>query len=129
MAADKRLSARQKRFVQEFLQDGCASAAAIRAGYSPRSAKQVAHRLMRLPHVQEAIAQGQALVQERAEDSAERVVRDLLRACDGAIEDREWRSLGKLMELRCKVQGMLTERLPEKPSLSWADLMRLADEA
>ena len=106
-----KLNARHQRFVQEFIQDGNAAAAALRAGYSPRSARNAGHRLLRNPDVQEAVAQAQATVSQRAGDSAERVVRDLLRYCDGAAEDRDWRALGKLAELRCKVQGMLTERI------------------
>ena len=105
-----KLSARHQRFVQEFIQDGNAAAAAIRAGYSPRSARNAGHRLLRNPEVQEAIARAQATAAQRAEDCAERVVRDLLRACDGAAEDRDWRALSKLLELRCKVEGMLLDR-------------------
>jgi phage terminase small subunit len=105
-----KLSARHQRFVQEFIQDGNAAAAALRAGYSPRSARNAGHRLLRNPDVQEAVAQAQATVSQRAGDSAERVVRDLLRYCDGAAEDRSWAALGKLLELRCKVEGMLVDR-------------------
>lgn len=105
-----KLSARHKRFVQEFVLDGNAAAAAQRAGYSPRSSKNAGHRLLRRPSIQEAIAVAQADVQARAGDSAERVVRDLLQACEGAAEDRSWAALGKLLELRCKVEGMLVDR-------------------
>jgi len=106
-----KLSARHKRFVQEFVLDGNAAAAAQRAGYSPRSSKNAGHRLLRRPEVQEAVAQAQATAAQRAEDSAERVRRDLLRATEGAIEDRDWRGIGKILELRCKVHQMLTERI------------------
>lgn len=105
-----KLSARHKRFVQEFVLDGNAAAAAQRAGYSPRSSKNAGHRLLRRPEVQEAVAQAQATAAQRAEDSAERVRRDLLRATEGAIEDRDWRGIGKILELRCKVEGMLLDR-------------------
>ena len=105
-----KLSARHQRFVQEFLLDGNAAAAATRAGYNPRTARNTAYRLLRRPEVQEAITQAQATASRNAGDSAERVVRDLLRYCEGAAEDRDWRALGKLAELRCKVQGMLVDR-------------------
>ena len=123
-----KLSARHQRFVQEFIQDGNAAAAALRAGYSPRSAKNAGYRLLRHPEVQEAIARAQATAAQRAEDCAERVRRDLLRATEGAIEDRDWRGIGKILELRCKVHQMLTlQHIDEKPAMSWADLMRLAE--
>jgi phage terminase small subunit len=105
-----KLSARHQRFVQEFCLDGNATAAARRAGYNQRTARNTGHRLLRHPSIQEAIAVAQADVQARAGDSAERVVRDLLKACEGAAEDRSWAALGKLLELRCKVEGMLVDR-------------------
>ncbi len=126
-----KLSARHQRFVEEFIQHGCAATAAAAAGYSPRTAKTTGYRLLRRPEVQEAIAVAQATASQRAGDSAERVVRDLLRYCDGAAEDRDWRALGKLAELRCKVQGMLVDRHRVEGSIDVRqapDLSRLSPE-
>lgn len=49
----KELSAKQKKFVREWLIDLCGTRAAIRAGYSEKSAAQTASRLMRDPAVRE----------------------------------------------------------------------------
>ena len=49
----KELSAKQKKFVHEWLIDLCGTRAAIRAGYSEKSAAQTASRLMRDPAVRE----------------------------------------------------------------------------
>lgn len=46
------LTAKQKRFVQEWLVDLCGTRAAIRAGYSEKSAANTASRLMKDPDVQ-----------------------------------------------------------------------------
>ena len=46
------LNARQKRFVQAYLQTGVGKEAAIQAGYSPKSAEQQASRLLSMPEVQ-----------------------------------------------------------------------------
>jgi phage terminase small subunit len=107
----KRMDPRHRRFVLEYIQDLDATAAARRAGYSPRSAKNTGYRLMQRPEIQQAIAEAQADLERELIDSAERVRRDLLRATEGAIEDRDWRGIGKILELRCKVHQMLTERI------------------
>ena len=46
------LTAKQKRFVQEWMVDFCGTRAAIRAGYSEKSAANTASRLMKDPDVQ-----------------------------------------------------------------------------
>lgn len=46
------LTAKQKRFVQEWMVDLCGTRAAIRAGYSEKSAANTASRLMKDPAVQ-----------------------------------------------------------------------------
>ena len=46
------LTAKQKRFVQEWMIDLCGTRAAIRAGYSEKSAANTASRLMKDPDVQ-----------------------------------------------------------------------------
>ncbi len=50
-----RLTARQRRFVEEYAVDRCATAAARRAGYSAASAKWAGRDLLRHPGVQEAL--------------------------------------------------------------------------
>jgi hypothetical protein len=105
-----RLSAKYRRFVLEYLQDCNPTAAARRAGYSPRTAKNTGYRLMQRPEVQEAIAEAQEARARELGDSAEQAARDLLAWCQGAAEDRDWRGLGKLAELRCKCLGMLVDR-------------------
>ena len=49
----KELSEKQKKFVREWLIDLCGTRAAIRAGYSEKSAAQTASRLMKDPAVRE----------------------------------------------------------------------------
>ena len=52
MSGPRRLTERQRRFCEEYLIDGNASQAAIRAGYSKRSATVVSTTLMKNPQVQ-----------------------------------------------------------------------------
>lgn len=73
------LNDRQRLFCAEYLIDLNASAAAIRAGYSARSARSIAQELMVKP---EAIAVVQALMKERAERTqvtGDRVIHEVAR--------------------------------------------------
>ena len=54
------LTARQKRFVEEYLVDLTATRAVIRAGYSHKGAAQRGNKLLRDPLVAKAIATAQA---------------------------------------------------------------------
>ena len=71
------LSARQARFVQEFMIDLCGKAAAIRAGYAAKSAKSVevqAVRLLGNARVKAAIEKEMQARRERLRVDADRVV-------------------------------------------------------
>lgn len=83
----KSLNTRQRLFVQEYLGDLNATQAAIRAGYSAKTAHQVGCYLMHRPNVkaalQDALAARQAAVNERIESvkiSQERVLEELATA-------------------------------------------------
>ncbi|WP_368647735.1 terminase small subunit [Castellaniella ginsengisoli] len=62
-----KITPKQARFVEEYLKDLNATQAAIRAGYSQRSAKQRAAELLALPHVQAAVSEAQAARSKRTE--------------------------------------------------------------
>lgn len=68
-----KLTARESRFVAEYLIDQKQTDAAIRAGFSPRSAKQYASVLMQKPHIKAAIEKGMAKLMNKLEISAERI--------------------------------------------------------
>lgn len=72
-----RLSARQQRFVEEYLIDLSAVDAARRAGYAARTAAESAGRLLRSPAVCKAISRAQEERSRRTGVSQEHVVREL----------------------------------------------------
>jgi phage terminase small subunit len=72
-----KLTAKQDRFCREYLTDLNATQAAIRAGYSPKTANQQASRLLAKVKVQDRIAELQKTVADRLDLSAERVLREL----------------------------------------------------
>lgn len=72
------LTPRQRRFVEEYLKDLNATQAAIRAGYSPRSAKQVGDALLSKPHIAAAVAKLQAERSRRTQIDADYVLHRLV---------------------------------------------------
>lgn len=71
------LTPKQKRFCEEYLIDLNATQAAIRAGYSPKTAEQTASRLLRNVKVQEYIAKRQKELSMSTEITQERVIKEL----------------------------------------------------
>lgn len=71
------LTDKQKRFCEEYLIDLNATQAAIRAGYSPKTAEQTASRLLRNVKVQEYISKRQKELSRSTEITQERVIKEL----------------------------------------------------
>jgi len=82
------MNARHARFVQEFLIDGNAAAAARRAGYSVRCAKAVGSRLLTYVDIQAAIRAGQHAAADRLELDRQRVLDELRGVVELAREQR-----------------------------------------
>lgn len=73
----KRLTAKQQRFVEEYLIDLNATNAAKRAGYSVKSAHSIGQENLTKPEVQEAIQKAMAKRSERTQITADRVLQEL----------------------------------------------------
>jgi phage terminase small subunit len=74
---DQKLSAKRQRFVEEYLVDLNGAQAAIRAGYSPTTAKVTASRLLTDDNVAAAVAALRAKLSKKLEATAERVIAEL----------------------------------------------------
>ena len=72
-----KLTAKQERFVAEYLVDLNATQAAIRAGYSPRTAKQMGTENLAKPVLAAAIQKAMAERGKRTEIEADAVIREL----------------------------------------------------
>lgn len=71
------LTDKQKRFVDEYLIDLNATQAAIRAGYSEKTAGAVGFENLKKPEIQEAIAKAQLERSERTKITKDLVVKEL----------------------------------------------------
>jgi phage terminase small subunit len=69
------LTPKQRRFVEEYLVDLNAKRAAIRAGYSARTAEQLGYQLLQNPSVAEAIERAQQARSERTRITQDEVLR------------------------------------------------------
>src|SRR5690606_6710381 len=71
------LTAKQRRFVEEYLVDLNATQAAIRAGYSKKTAGQIGDENLKKPQIASAIHEAQAKRSERTEITQDMVLREL----------------------------------------------------
>jgi len=125
----KGLSFRQLRFIDEYLIDLNGAQAAIRAGYSPKAAKEQASRLLTNANVQTVLGERQQARAERVEVTQDLVLQKILQTIavamgevpaptgevvwEGAVANRALELLGK--HLGMFVHRVQHEGMPEKP--------------
>lgn len=71
------LNDKQERFCEEYVVNLNGRQAAIRAGYSPNTAKETAYELLQKPDIKERIAELQAEITERNKLKADQVIGEL----------------------------------------------------
>lgn len=130
---DDGLTAQQRLFVAEYLKDRNATQAAIRAGYSKKTANEQGARLLAKVSVAQAIAQQQKASIERTLGSADEILsqmwqlatfdanqlsqyrRGACRYCWGFGHHYQWRDAVEFDEALAKVEGKEGAKLPEDP--------------
>lgn len=83
----KKLTDKQKKFVEEYLIDLNATQSAIRAGYSPKTANEQGARLLANVSIQEAISKAMAERSRRTGINQDRIVQELARIAFVKITD------------------------------------------
>lgn len=81
------MTKKQKRFVEEYLIDLNATQAAIRAGYSPATAKEIGCENLTKPNIAAAISQAMAERSKRTGINQDRVLQELARIGFAKITD------------------------------------------
>ena len=104
-----KLTPKQQAFVREYLVDLNASAAAVRAGYSKRTAGATGHENLKKPEIAAAIRQAQIERAQRTELSQDYVLDGLRGIAENPDEPAAPRV--KAFELLGKHQGMFVERV------------------
>ena len=75
------LTPKQQRFVEEYLIDLNATQAAIRAGYSEKTAYSVGHENLKKPEIQKAIQEAQETLSNKTQLTVDMVVNFLNGVC------------------------------------------------
>lgn len=102
----KPLTAKQSRFIDEYMIDMNGAAAAVRCGYSPKTSRAIACELLTKPDIQaELQARGAALARE-LEITRAGVVRGLLDAFEMARADRQPGIMVSSMAAIAKLLGL-----------------------
>jgi phage terminase small subunit len=90
------LNSKQSAFVREYLLDSNGTQAAIRAGYSPNTATEIASELLTLPRVAAAVARGQAARLAAVNISVESVLNEFNILASSCVEHYVLDDFGQL---------------------------------
>lgn len=104
------LNNKQERFVAEYVIDLNATQAAIRAGYSAKTAEQQGHRLLRNAKVALAVDAARTKIAAKLDLTAERVLADIARIASKAENAAEFHAALKGHELLGKHLKLFTEK-------------------
>ena len=136
MTAHTLMTAKQARFVDEYLVDANGTQAAIRAGYGAAGARVAAHRLLTKVAISSAIEARQRVDATRLSVDRNRVLTGLLEAVEMAREQRNpagmvagLREIGKLMGFytdRVKVDVGVTDQQERRRMEAMTDAELLA---
>lgn len=111
------LTAKQKRFVEEYLIDLNATQAAIRAGYSENTARAIGAENLTKPDIASEIKKRQDKLGAEAEITAEWVLKELVENHKMARSIGELTSSNKALELIGKHKGMFKDKIEHSGSM------------
>jgi phage terminase small subunit len=118
MAKPDELTPKQAAFVREYLVDHNGTQAAIRAGYSAKTAASQAERLLRNVDIRAAVDAAQTKIAEKTETDAEWVRRRLKEEADDFSEFSSHSARIKAIELVGKINGVFEkDNEQQKPTV------------
>jgi phage terminase small subunit len=133
------LGPKQARFVEEYLKDLNATQAAIRAGYSPKTAETQGSRLFRNVQVSKAISEALARRSARVEVKSDDILRELMRLAMVDIgqafdEEGKFKALHEMPEdVRRAISGIEVDELFEgsgrdRTQVGWTKKIKFWDK-
>lgn len=102
----RELNDKQAAFVREYMADFNATQAAIRAGYSVKTAGQIGHELLKKPEVQQRLREFQQKAAEKTETEAEWIRRRLKEEATDFTEFASQSARVRALELLGKINGV-----------------------
>lgn len=121
MAAAK-LTQQRKRFVDEFLVDMNGAQAAIRAGYSKKSAALMAYKLSKMPVVAAEIEAGMSKLREKMEITKFDLLQSYLDIRDKALEKGRLNDAIRCNDSIAKIMGL---NAPERQEVTQIDKIEI----
>ena len=116
------MNQKQAKFCQEYVIDSNGAQAAIRAGYSPKTAREQASRLLTKVHVRKRIEELHAQSQKRMEVTVDSLTQFLLDDRTLAHANKQAGAAVSATEKLAKLHGLLSDRLKIDMRLAPADL-------
>ncbi|WP_414492385.1 terminase small subunit [Stenotrophomonas maltophilia] len=121
------LTPKQQRFVSEYLKDHNGTQAAIRTGYSAKTAKQQGSRLLADPRIQAAVRAGQKKVAKKAEVTVDSLMAELEQARKLALKEKQASAAVTATMGKGKLAGLLVEKHKHSGAIGTYDLSKLSD--
>lgn len=122
------LTPKQQRFVSEYLKDQNGTQAAIRTGYSAKTAKQQGSRLLADPRIQAAVRAGQKKVAKKAEVTVDSLMAELEQARKLALKEKQASAAVTATMGKGKLAGLLVEKHKHSGAVGTYDLKNLSDD-
>ncbi|MCD0280476.1 terminase small subunit [Xanthomonas melonis] len=121
------LTPKQQRFVAEYLKDQNAAQAAIRTGYSEKTAKQQGSRLLTVPAIAAAVRAGQKRVAAKAEVTVDSLLAELEQARRLALKEKQASAAVTATLGKAKLAGLLVEKRHHTGAIGTYDLSKITD--
>jgi phage terminase small subunit len=116
------LTLRQRRFVEEYCVDFNATQAAIRSGYSKRTARFIGAENLTKLNIQEAVAERTRALAERTEVSRDWIIRQAREIVEAARGAGSWAAATSSLTLLAKMQGYVLEKRDVRMTRRFEDL-------
>lgn len=120
------LTSRQSQFVNAYCGGLSAAEAARKAGYGPGYAAKAAKYLLQHTSIAATIEEMRMDLQKKTLFDVERAVEECNTMIDFAQSKNNAMAAAKLLELKCKLHGLLIERVEVKPSVDIRDAIAAA---
>lgn len=118
------MTPKQEAFVREYLIDLNATQAAIRAGYSEKTAYAIGNENLSKPEIAAALAAAQQTTAKRAEMTVDQHMEDLKRIRDAAFNEGKFSAAAAAEVARGKVAGFYVEKVEVEDVTDRAEIMR-----
>lgn len=115
----EKLTKKQRAFIREYkVNGGNGTQAAIKAGYSEKTAQEMASENLSKPIIKEALAEHEKKMQEKYQYTLDDMVRELNDALASSAEEHNRSAQLKAIELKGKAFGLFVDRVEQNTNIT-----------